>query len=231
LRSPLPTEFNLSIRSSAYTDRNNPSVFIDGMLRIKKKRVVRWRGGYCGYFVPTESPRDSKKSALYGDETGSPMNMPTESPRDSKRRWRDRFTDEKCRQNHRGIQNGSSVRWRDRFTDEKCRRNHRGIQNGSSVWWRVLFTVRIADGIKDRIGRRWIRRQKLIYPLSLDSILPYFSFFFSFFFLISTLPNCKQPAPLSENISLFLTQQVIYLKVFLSQYPCSDLPMDFYQFL
>ena len=117
-------------------------------------------------------------------------------------RWRDRFTDEKCRQNHQGIQNGSSVRWRDRFTNEKCRRNHRGIQNGSSVWWRVLFTVRIADGITDRIGRRWIRRQKLIYPLSLDSVLPYFSFFF----LISTLPNCKQPAPLSENISLFSTQ-------------------------
>jgi len=29
-----------------------------------------------------------KKSASYGDETGSPMNMPTESPRDSKRQLR-----------------------------------------------------------------------------------------------------------------------------------------------
>ena len=37
-----------------------------------------------GIFLPTESPRDSKKSAPYGDETGSPMNMPTESLRDSK---------------------------------------------------------------------------------------------------------------------------------------------------
>jgi len=55
---------------------------------LKKKRVVRWRGGYCGYFVPTESLRDSKKSALYGDETGSSMNMPTESPRDSKHQLR-----------------------------------------------------------------------------------------------------------------------------------------------
>jgi len=88
LRSPLPIEFNSSVRSSAYIDRNNPSVNTDGLtdgrLRIKKKRAVRWRGGYCGYFLPTESPRDSKKSALYGDETGSPMNMPTESPRNSK---------------------------------------------------------------------------------------------------------------------------------------------------
>jgi len=43
------------------------------MLRIKKKRAVRWRGGYCGYFLPTESPKDSKTSAPYGDEIGSPM--------------------------------------------------------------------------------------------------------------------------------------------------------------
>jgi hypothetical protein len=77
------------------------------------------------------------------------------------------------------------------------------------------------------IVRRWIRRQKLIYPLSLDLILPYFSFFF----LISTLPNYKHPAPLPKKISLFSAQQVIYLEVLLSQNPCSDLPTDFYQFL
>jgi hypothetical protein len=70
------------------------------------------------------------------------------------------------------------------------------IQNDSSIRWRVLFTVRIADGITDGICRRWIHWQKLIYPL--DPILPYFSFFFSFFFLISTLPNCKHPAPLQK---------------------------------
>jgi len=156
------------------------------MLRIKKKRAVHWRGGHWGYFLPTESPRDSKRQLRT-------VTRPVH-------RW-------------------------------KCRRNHRGIQNDSSVWWRVLFTVRIADGITDKIVRRWIRRQKLIYPLSLDPILPYFSFFFSSFFLISTLPNCKQPAPLPKKISLFSAQQVIYLEVFLSQHLCSDLPTDFYQFL
>jgi len=175
-------------------------------MKNKKKRAVRWRGGYFGYYFSTKSPRDSK----------SQLRTAT--------RWVHRWI---CQQNHRGIQNGSFVRWRDQFTDEKCRRNHRGIQNGSSVRWRVLFIVRIADGIMNGIVRRWICRQKLIYPLSLDLILPYFSFFF----LISTLPNYKHLAPLPKKISLFSAQQVIYLEVLLSQNPCSDLPMDFYQFL
>ena len=39
--------------------------------------------------------------------------------------------------------------------------------------------------------RRKIRRKKLIYASSTDPLLPYFSFFF----LIPTLPICKQPAP------------------------------------
>jgi len=39
--------------------------------------------------------------------------------------------------------------------------------------------------------RRWNRQKKLIYALSVDPLRPYFSFFF----LISTLPICKQPAP------------------------------------
>jgi len=172
--------------SSSHTDGQHPLVHTDGMLRIKKKRAVRWCGGYCGYFLSTESPRDSKRQLCT-------VTRPVH-------RW-------------------------------KCRRNNQGIQNDSSVRWHVLFTIRIADGITDEIVRRWIRRQKLIHPLSLDPILPYFSFFFSFFFLISTLPNCKQPAPLPKKISLFSAQQVIYLEVFLSQHLCSDLPMDFYQFL
>jgi len=133
------------------------------------------------------------------------------------------------RRNHRGIQLKRQLRTVTRPVHRwKCRRNNRGIQNGSSVRWHVLFTVRIADGITYGIVRRWICRQKLIHPLSLDPILPYFSFFFSFFFLISTLPNCKQPAPLLKKISLFSAQQVIYLEVFLSQHLCSDLPKDFY---
>ena len=40
--------------------------------------------------------------------------------------------------------------------------------------------------------RRKIRRKKLIYASSIDPLLSYFSFFF----LISTLPICKQLAPL-----------------------------------
>jgi hypothetical protein len=130
-----------------------------------------------------------------------------ESPRDSKRQLR-------------------TVTWP--IHRWKCRRNHWGIQNSNSVRWRALFAVRGADRITDGIVHRWSRRQKLIYPLSLDPILLYFSFFF----LISTLPNYKQPAPpKKKKISLFSAQQVIYLEVFLSQHPCSDLPTDFYQFL
>jgi hypothetical protein len=67
-----------------------------------KKRAVRWRGGYCGYFLPKDS-----KHQLH------------------------------------------TVTWP--IHQWKCRWNHRGIQNGSSVRWRALFTVRRADGITDRI--------------------------------------------------------------------------------
>jgi len=42
-----------------------------------------------------------------------------------------------------------------------------------------------------RSFRRWNRRKKLIYDSSADPLLPYFSYFF----LIPTLPICKQPAP------------------------------------
>jgi hypothetical protein len=35
-------------------------------------------------------------------------------------------------------------------------------------------------------------------------------------------------APPQKKISLFSAQRVIYLEVFLSQHPCSDLPTDFY---
>jgi hypothetical protein len=46
-----------------------------------------------------------------------------------------------------------------------------------------------------RRGNRW---EKLIYVRSADPLLPYFSFFF----LIPTLPICKQPAPLPPNKNL-----------------------------
>jgi len=42
-----------------------------------------------------------------------------------------------------------------------------------------------------RIVHRWNRWEKLIHVRSADPLLPYFSFFF----LIPTLPICKQPAP------------------------------------
>ena len=42
-----------------------------------------------------------------------------------------------------------------------------------------------------RKSRRWNSQKKLIYVNSADPLLPYFSFFF----LIPTLPICKQPAP------------------------------------
>ena len=76
--------------------------------------------------------------------------------------------------------------------------------------------------------RRWNRRKKLIYDSSADPLLPYFSFFF----LIPTLPICKEPAPPSPKKKIFLisAQQVIFLEVLWSQHPCSDLPTDFINF-
>jgi hypothetical protein len=49
-----------------------------------------------------------------------------------------------------------------------------------------------------RSFHRWNRRKKLIYVSSADPLLPYFSLFF----LIPTLPICKQPAPLPPNTNL-----------------------------
>jgi len=76
--------------------------------------------------------------------------------------------------------------------------------------------------------RRWNRRKKLIYVSSADPLLPYFSFFF----LIPTLPICKQtaPPPPQKKIFLISAQQVIFLEVLWSQDPCSDLPTDFINF-
>jgi len=81
---------------------------------------------------------------------------------------------------------------------------------------------------RQRNFRRWNRRKKLIYVSPADPLLPYFSFFF----LISTLPICKQPAPPppKTKISLISAQQVIFLEVLSSQHPYSDLPMDFINF-
>ena len=139
--------------------------------------MVRWRGGYCGYFLPTESLRDSK-----------------------------------CQLR--------TVTWP--IHRCKCRRNHRGIQNSSSVRWRAMFTVRLADGITDGI---W-PSAKVNISTRCRSSPPLF---------LLLLPHLNSPQLQTtsppKKISLFSAQQVIFLEVFSSQHPYSDLPTDFYQFL
>jgi hypothetical protein len=174
---------------------------------LKKKRggSLTWR--LLGLFFTDGITERFKTLASYGDVIDSLMEMPTDSPRDSKRQLH--------------MVTWPIHRW-------KYRQTRRRIQNSSTVRWRALFADRLDDGFTYIIICWGSRRQKLIYPLKLDPILPYFSFFF----LISTLPNCKKPAPPPQKkISLFSAQQVIYLEVFLSQHPCWDLPTDFYQFL
>jgi len=132
-------------------------------------------------FFTDEITEGFKTSAPYGDVTDSPMEMLTDSPRDLKRQL--------CK-----------VAWL--IHRWNCWRNNRLIQNYSTIRWRALFADRLADNFTDGIIRRGSHWQKLIYPLPLDPILPYFSFFF----LISTLPNCKQPAPpLKKNLPLLRT--------------------------
>ena len=100
-------------------------------------------------------------------------------------------------------------------------RNHRQIQNDSpssdvtgspfelpmdsprDLKWRIrTVTCRFFHQnhrcTHRRRFRRWNRKKKLIYVSSADPLLPYFSFFF----LIPTLPICKQPAPLPPNKNL-----------------------------
>jgi hypothetical protein len=75
--------------------------------------------------------------------------------------------------------------------------------------------------------RRWNCRKKLIYDISADPLLPYFSFFF----LIPTLPICKQPPPQKKKSPSYqYNKLIIFLEVLWSQYPCSDVPTDFINF-
>jgi len=79
-----------------------------------------------------------------------------------------------------------------------------------------------------RSFRRWNCWKKLIYDSSADPLLPYFSFFF----LIPTLPICKQPGPPQKKNSPSYQHNklIIFLEVLWSQHPCSDLPTDFINF-
>jgi hypothetical protein len=185
--SPLPTDFTPSVISSVDTDGQNPSVYTNeitnGMLRILKKRAVRWRGGYCGYFFTDRITKGFKTPAPYSDVTDSPMQMPMESPTDSKQQHRT-VTCPVCR--------------------HSSRQNHR--RNSPSVKPSLKVNISLLTR-------------------------PYPPLF------LILLPHLNSPqlqttsAPPQKKISLFSAQQVIYLEVFLSQHPCSDLPTDFYQFL
>ena len=102
-------KFFSSVIPSVYTDENIQSVVTDWItderFRIKKK-TVRWRGGFCGWFFPMESLRDLKRQL-------HTVTWPVYRL--------------KCRRNYWGIQNGRSVRWRvlfavriaDGFTDRR----------------------------------------------------------------------------------------------------------------
>ena len=95
--------------------------------------------------------------------------------------------------------------------------------------WQIrTITCRFFRQDHRRSFHRWNRRKTLIYVLFADPVLPYFSFFF----LIPTLPICKQlaPPPPQTKMSLISAQQVIFLEVLWSQHPCSDLPKDFINF-
>jgi len=61
-----------------------------------------------------------------------------------------------------------------------------------------------------RIVRWWNHREKLIYVRSADPLLSYFSFFF----LIRTLPICKQPAPLPQQKSPSYQHNKLYFLKF-----------------
>ena len=136
--------------------------------------------------------------------------FPTESPTDSKRGiWNCRYSDVTGSLFKLPTDSPRDLKWQIRTVTCLCFcQNHRRTHR--------------------RIFRRWNRRKKLIYVRSADPLLPYFSFFF----LIPTLPICKQPAPPPPPKKIFLisAQQVIFLEVLWSQHPCSDLPTDFINF-
>ena len=136
-----------------------------------------------------------------------------------------RFTDVEViagifyRRNHQGIQNVSSIRWRDRFTDA----NANGITRGSKRQPRTMTCP---------VYRQMSR---LVKPSAKVNISPLYRPSPPIFLLF--LPHLNSPQlqtsnpPSKKKISLFSAQQVIFLEVFSSQHPCSDLPTDFYQFL
>jgi len=103
------------------------------------------------------------------------------------------------------------------------------MESPTDLKWQIhTMMCRLFRQNHRRFHRRSVRRETLIYVQSTNPLLPYFSFFF----LISTLPICKQqpPLPPQTKISLISAQQVIFLEVLWSQHPCSNLPTDFINF-
>jgi len=118
---------------------------------------------------------------------------------------------------------GGSLTWRF-WRGYFYRRNHRRIQNDSpysdmtgspfkmptesprdSKCQIRTVTCRFFRQNHRRKSRRWNRRKRLIYILFADLLLPYFSFFF----LIPTLPIYKQPAPPNKNLPHLSTTSYI----------------------
>ena len=206
MRSPLPTEFTPSVISSVDTDGQISSVYTDditdGMLRIKKK----------GQFADVE--------VIAGNF---------------------------YRQNHRGIQNISFVRWRDQFTDD----NADGITEGfktSAPYGDVTDSPMKMLTESPRDSKRQLRT--VMYPVcrqmsrrnhrrNSSSVKPSAKVIYlevsPLFLLLLPHLNSSQlqttSAPPQKKSPSSQHKQVIYLEVFLSQHPCSDLPTDFYQFL
>jgi hypothetical protein len=143
---------------------------------------------------------------IEGIFTDSSMEMLTESPRDSKRQL-------------------LTVTWpihRWKMMTESPR---------DSKWQHCTVTCPVCRHISRRNHRQ---KSPPVKPSTKINISPLTRPYPPLFLLL--LPHLNSPqlqttsAP-PPKISLFSTQQVIYLEVFLSQHPCFDLPKDFYQFL
>ena len=70
--------------------------------------------------------------------------------------------------------------WRDRFTVKNANGNTEGFEMADPYGDMSIFSSEYSTDL----FCRWVRRKKLIFDLSTDPLLPYFSFFF----LILTLP-------------------------------------------
>ena len=98
-----------------------------------------------------------------------------------------------------------------------------------SKWQLLTVTCPVC---RQRSRRNHIRNSSSVKSSAKVNISPLTQPYPPLFLLL--LPHLNSPqlqttsAPPPKKISLFSAQQVIYLEVFLSQHPCSDLSTDFY---